>query len=218
VTSDDDRIAYLAGEHDGELVDDADRHDLDEIRALLADPALWAEPPGGLEDAIVAAIGEQAAGTPAAAAPPARPRRRRRRAAVWLGAAAAAIAVAAAAAVLVGGDGDQSPTFAATLTPTELSPGAHGDATFTRTTGGWRIELDATGLPRLDGGRFYQAWLRNDAGVLVPIGTFNEPDDVVLWAGVSPAEFPTITVTQEAADGDQSSSGQRVLTGAINER
>ena len=39
---------------------------------------------------------------------------------------------------------------------------------------GWRIELDASGLPRLDNGRFYEAWLRNAAGVLVPLGTFNE--------------------------------------------
>ena len=39
---------------------------------------------------------------------------------------------------------------------------------------GWRIEFDATGLPRLEDGRYYQAWLRNTAGVLVPIGTFNE--------------------------------------------
>ena len=53
-------------------------------------------------------------------------------------------------------------------------PGAGGEATLTKTSSGWRIELDATGLPRLDGGRFYEAWLRNPAGVLVPIGTFNE--------------------------------------------
>ena len=55
-----------------------------------------------------------------------------------------------------------------------LSPGATGDATLTKTSSGWRIELDATGLPRLENGRFYEAWLRNTAGVLVPIGTFNE--------------------------------------------
>ena len=52
-----------------------------------------------------------------------------------------------------------------------------------RPCSGWRIELDATGLPRLDNGRFYQAWLRNAAGVLVPIGTFNEGQNVTLWAG-----------------------------------
>jgi hypothetical protein len=29
-------------------------------------------------------------------------------------------------------------------------------------------------------------------------------------------DFPTLTVTQEAADGDQASSGQRVLVGQIS--
>jgi hypothetical protein len=60
------------------------------------------------------------------------------------------------------------------------------------------IELDATGLPRLDRGRFYQAWLRNADGVLVPIGTFNEGQKVTLWAGVSPKDFPPSPSPQEA--------------------
>ena len=106
--------------------------------------------------------------------------------------------------------------FHAALAPTNLLPGAAGSATLTKTTSGWRIELDATGLPRLEGGRFYQAWLRNAAGVLAPIGTFNEGQDVTLWAGVSPRDFPTLTVTREQADGDQASSGERVLVGTVD--
>ena len=78
-----------------------------------------------------------------------------------------------------------------------------------------RVKLDAPDLPRLDGGRFYEAWMRNDTGMLVPIGTFNEGDDVVLWSGVSPHEYSTLTVTQEEADGDQTSSGRRVLSGTL---
>ena len=72
------------------------------------------------------------------------------------------------------------------------------------------------GLPRLENGRYYQAWLRNTAGVLVPIGTFNEGRKVTLWAGVPPTDFTTLSVTRERADGDQSSSGERVLVGTIN--
>ena len=68
----------------------------------------------------------------------------------------------------------------------------------------------------LEGGRFYEAWLRNSAGVLVPIGTFNEGRKVTLWAGVSPKDFPTLTVTREQADGDQTSSGEKVLVGTVN--
>ena len=111
---------------------------------------------------------------------------------------------------------DHSTTsFHAALAPTDLAPGADGGATLTKTSSGWRIELDATGLPRLDSGRFYEAWLKNDAGTLVPIGTFNEGQDVTLWAGVSPVDFPTLTVTREEADGDQASSGEKVLVGTV---
>jgi hypothetical protein len=68
-------------------------------------------------------------------------------------------------------------------------------------------------LPRLDNGQFYEAWLRNGAGVHVAIGTFNQGPDVTLWAGVSPKDFPTIVVTAEQANGNPGSSGRVVLTG-----
>src|SRR4051812_17003200 len=55
MNDDDDRVAYVAGE-DGIELDDATRADLDELRALLADETVWAMPPAGLEDSIVAAI------------------------------------------------------------------------------------------------------------------------------------------------------------------
>ncbi len=125
-------------------------------------------------------------------------------------------ALAVAIGVVVFGSGTSSERFQASLAATELVPGAKGEATLTKTASGWRIELDATGLPRLGGGRFYEAWLRNTAGVLVPIGTFNEGSKVMLWAGVSPKLFTTLTVTREQADGDQTSSGAKVLVGTVN--
>jgi hypothetical protein len=131
---------------------------------------------------------------------------------------AAAAIVAVAVTFSLRDSGSSGEQFAMALNATELVPGAKGDATLTKTDSGWRIELDASGLPRLDGGRFYQAWLRNAAGALVPIGSFNEGQKVTLWAGVSPRDFPTLTITQEQADGDQASSGQRVLVGQINDR
>jgi hypothetical protein len=39
---------------------------------------------------------------------------------------------------------------------------------------------------------------------------------VTLWAGVSPKDFTTLTVTRERADGDQASSGEQVLTGRVD--
>jgi hypothetical protein len=139
---------------------------------------------------------------------------------VVLGIASAAAVAAAVVVVVLGALGSSSGTtrFHAALGPTPSAPGASGEATLVKTSSGWRIEHGATGLPRLDGGRFYEAWLRNPAGVLVPVGTFNESRKVTLWAGVPPTDFSTLTVTRERADGDQASSGERVLVGEITER
>jgi len=135
---------------------------------------------------------------------------------VLIGAAAAATVVVAVAVGLgVFGSSTSGKRFHASLAATDLAPGASGNATLTKTSSGWRIELDATGLPRLDNGRFYEAWLKNPAGVLVPVGTFNEGRKVTLWAGVSPETFTSLSVTREDADGNQASSGRKVLVAKI---
>jgi anti-sigma-K factor RskA len=123
--------------------------------------------------------------------------------------------VAVAVGLGVFGSSTSGERFHASLAATALAPGASAEATLTKTSSGWRIELDATALPRLDKGRFYEAWLRSPAGVLVPLGTFNEGRMVTLWAGVSPKTFTTLTVTREEADGDQASSGRKVLVGTV---
>jgi hypothetical protein len=98
---------------------------------------------------------------------------------------------------------------------TTLVPDAKGSATLTKSGSGWRIELAATGLPRLANGRYYEAWLKNPAGALVPVGTFNDARNVTLWAGVPPPQYPSLTVTRQRAGGSPASSGERVLTGTI---
>jgi anti-sigma factor RsiW len=130
--------------------------------------------------------------------------------------AAAAVAVVVVIGLTVFRSSSSQTRFHAALAATALAPGAKGEATLTKTSSGWRIKLDATGLPRLDGGRFYQAWLRNGSGVLVPVGTFNEGPNVTLWAGVSPKLFKTLSVTRERADGNQASSGEKVLVGTVS--
>jgi hypothetical protein len=215
VTGDDDRIAYLAGEG-GSLSDSEQRADLDELRALLADPSVWAEPGPELEDRLVASIGEEAnlasgRETLIQKVPP----RRRRRLRIAAGGVAAAVIAAVALTVGLRSNGPTPLHFQAALAGTSLAPGASGDATLTKTDAGWRVVLRATGLARLDNGQFYQAWLKNQAGTLVPIGTFNQGPMVTLWSGVSPQSFPTITVTEQMA-GNPASSGRRVLVGAVD--
>jgi hypothetical protein len=141
-----------------------------------------------------------------------RPHRARRAAVIGAFAATAAVAAAVVGALDSGTSGQR---FHAALGGTPLLPDAGGEATLTKTSAGWRIQLQASGLPRLADGRFYEAWLRNTDGTLVPIGTFNEGPKVTLWAGVSPKTFKILTVTRERADGDQASSGERVLAGTV---
>jgi hypothetical protein len=217
---DDDRIAYLAGEDPGSLTAQ-ERAEFDELRALLNDAATWAQPDTSLEARVVAAITEEAQARPANARVrrPAFRRRLvlRRHAFALAGVAAVVVAVAAIViAVSVNSKSRAPQEFAMVISGTGLAPSAHGSATLTKTGSGWRIALSATGLPRLANGRYYEGWLKNAAGVLVPVGTFNDARRVTLWAGVPPPEFPSLTVTQQQANGNPASSGKRVLTGTIS--
>ncbi len=183
----------------------AERAEIERVHDVLADPAVWVEPPPGLQEAVVAAIAEQAGAS----------RRRRLRFAVAGVAAAVLLTMGVTVGLYV--SREQPVEFAASLSGTELAPQAAGDVTLTKTPSGWDIRLHATGLPRREDGEFYEAWLKNDAGVLIPIGTFNDGRDVTLWSGVGPSDFPTLTITREVADGDQASSGQVVLAGEADE-
>ncbi len=183
----------------------AERAEIERVHDALADPAVWTEPPPYLQEAVVAAIAEEAGAG-----------RRRRRFIVVAG-IAAAVLLAVGVTVGVYVNREQPVEFAASLSGTELAPDATGDVTLTKTPSGWDIRLHATGLPRREDGEFYQAWLKDDTGLLVPIGSFNDGRDVTLWAGVPPSSFSTLTVTQEVADGDQASSGQVVLIGQATE-
>ena len=183
-----------------------ERAEIERVHDVLADPAVWAEPPLDLQERVVAAIAEEAGAA-----------RRTRRIRYSLLTAAAAVVVGVGLTVGWQATRDQPAQFAASLAGTRLAPDAAANVTLTKTHSGWKIELHASGLPRRSNGELYQAWLKNDTGVLVPVGTFNEGADVTLWSGVGPNTFPTLTVTKEVADGDQASSGQVVLTGHANE-
>jgi anti-sigma factor RsiW len=214
-----DEIAQLAALADGSLP--PERRDALEAR-VAASPELSARLAEQQRAVMLARSASTNVDAPAALRARVETQRRARRAPVsrrlvLLGAAATAV-VLVAVGLAVFRSNSSGERFHAALAPTRLAPGAEGEATLTKTSSGWRIELDATGLPRLDGGRFYEAWLRNRAGVLVPIGTFNEGRNVTLWAGVSPEAFTTLTVTREQADGDQASSGKKVLVGTASTR
>lgn len=222
--SDDERIAYLVGE-DAPSLTPEDVAALDGLRAELGTSAVWDEPPGDLEDQVVMAVtaaAGQAGPEEGATAGSWWSRRRSRwrisRPALALSLSLPVAAAVAVAIVLVTSSGESTPAlqFAMVVQGTALAPAAHGSATLTKTMSGWRIQLSATGLPRRDGRQFYEAWLKNAAGVLVPIGTFNDARKVTLWSGVPVTKFRSLSVTQQVANGNPRSTGRRVLTGTIS--
>jgi hypothetical protein len=234
--SDNDRISYLSGEPVDALTRQ-ERAELDELRTLLESPAAWEEPDPALEDRVLSAVAEEVrragavaddvsradapvpAPAPASAPKPQRTpiwrRWRPRRPALAFGGLAAAPAAIAVALVVALGNTSPAPLqFAMVVSGTSLTPGAHGSATLTKTQSGWRIELSATGLPHLSGiGSYYQAWLKNSAGILVPVGTFNDAENVTLWSGAPVTKFRAFSVTVQQANGNPASSGRRVLVG-----
>ena len=209
---DDERVAYL-GRDDAAGMPAPERAHLDGLRKLLADPAVWVEPDPALQDRVVSAIA--AAKAEQVSAVPARGHRVRN---AILGVAAALVLSAGVVSGLrQANTAAPAPvTFAAELSGTQLAVGASGSATLTKTASGWQIRLHGGGLPRRAGGLFYQAWLVNRAGVPVPIGTFNEPTDVTLWAGVPPTDFPTLEISRGRAGATQAVPTQVVLVGTAH--
>ena len=243
-SSDADRINYLMGDDLDAPLHPDDQAELDAFLALVDGPSLWDEPGPDLGDRIVDAIAAEAreAGlVRPASALPSPPRadtisatptnvvplssRQRNRILDGIGAALIGAAAATLIAVVVTRDDTSTPSVAEpdatiTIVGTELQPDASGTAEITVVASGVRIELDVPGLPRRDGDEFYEAWLRSvDGEGLVPIGTFHDANDVVLWAGVTIDDYPILTVTKETVAGpkdpNQGSSGEVVVKGQL---
>jgi len=213
--NDEDRRKLLAGDGADELAPD-EAADVDLLSDLLADPSTWAQPRAGLEDAVVHAVAQAPVTSDSDAV--ALPRRRAATLRWRIASAAAAVSVMAAGAIALT-QGGTSADFTAQLAATELVPGAHASADITRNDGGFRIVLDAAELAPLSDGQYYEAWLKNADGALVPVGTFSSSNgEITLWSGVSPTDFPAMSVTIEADDNDQSSSHRVVLAGPIRPR
>lgn len=187
-----------------------------EVEALLGDPATWVEPEPGLGERVVAAVASEAT-TPLPAAGDQRDGRWRSLRPVLVGAAAAVVVLFGAVVVLSalsGTDVDEAATFE--LVPTGIAPEAAGEIEVSSTQSGLRIDLDAVGLPRRDGGAYYEGWVVADSGPWIPIGTFHEGEGVILWAGIGIDEVREFTITlEEAGSGeeptDHGSSGDVVL-------
>ncbi|MEM9713730.1 MAG: anti-sigma factor [Actinomycetota bacterium] len=214
---------------DDHLDDELDPDDLAALEDLLGHEAVWAEPPDGLEDAIVAAISAEAqvaAAAPTIAPPPPPPPAPssggaevipfRRRLVPLVGAAAAVVLAVFGLSVAFGTDDEDGVLVA--LAATDLAPGASGEADVIDTPNGVKILLDVTGLPPAAEGTYYQAWVRNaDGGVSA--GTFHlrgGGGEIELWSGVPIEDYPIITVTLQTEGEGPASSGMVVLRGELS--
>jgi Anti-sigma-K factor rskA len=223
VVNDDELAEFLenarrtAGEGDAPRPDAAAR-----VRDLLADEAVWAEPPASGADRLLAAIAAEPEARPVVPGPgPARPQSRRgaarRRWPVILSAAAALAVLAGVIGLIARAGGDDGGGREFAIGGTELAPRASATATVEETGSGVAIELDVSDLPPAPPGTYYQAWVKGPDG-LVTVGTFHMrggDDEVELWSGVDVGRYPTLTVTLQEEGGGQESSGRVVLSGPI---
>lgn len=183
-----------------------DRARLDELRAALADPLTWAEPPRALADQIRAAIVER------------EPAHRGR----WIWIAAAAILIAGTVSIIMfsADDGGQSAVASISLAGTDLAEGAAGSAGLIPTPNGWAIDFAVSGLPPAEPGTYYQAWVNNGVDS-VSVGTFHmrgdSPTSIGLWSGVDLHDYRTLNVTLQIEGEGQQSSGTLVMTGTTPE-
>lgn len=203
--------------------DDADLDGIDdEFAALLADPSMWGQPGPDLEDRITAAIAsESVLNEPTTNVRSLDSARRGWIRPALLGAAAAVVFLFGGIVTLSALSGvEDRDTFSSELISTGALANVSGDVDIAVFDSGLRIDLDAPTLPRRDNGKFYEGWLKTFDGNLIPVGTFHEGDDVILWAGVGLDEVEAFTITLEESAGGQDpgqgSSGEVVLRTLVN--
>ena len=104
------------------------------------------------------------------------------------------------------------------LTGTDLASGASGKVVIYQDTAGFRVELKAHDLPPLDERPLLPGLAQGAEGI--GPGRHVQPRATATGSRSGPAcrptDYPTLTVTIEAPDGNQDSSGQKVLTGQMS--
>ena len=178
------------------------------IAELLADASTWSEPKHRLGDTVVDAVTDLASGS----------RRPRHRVTKMVAGAAVVLATLAIVFGIVSRD-EAHAEFDADLRTTVSASNSSASASVElyRNRSGFRVVLDARDLPTLPPGEYYQAWLRNAAGAVIPIGTFSSSrDEVTLWSGASTVGFVRMTVTVESKADHLASSGRVVLVGDLH--
>ncbi|MFZ0015378.1 MAG: anti-sigma factor [Acidimicrobiia bacterium] len=180
------------------------------IHELLGNESVWAQPPGEIEPALLAAItGEEIAVSPM------QNQDRKSWWPVYAGVAAVAALVLLIIMAPFGEEPDQGVSFA--LTGTGSAADARAEASVGPAEAGWWIRLTVEGLDPAPEGTYYEGWLSNGRDI-VSVGTFHMRDgeSVVLWSGVPMTEFPELSVTRQEVSAGTRPSADVVMTGGLD--
>ncbi len=135
-------------------------------------------------------------------------------------AAAVVVVLGLAAAVLVGRDDGPGgrPLEVATLSNEGLAPvgrGTSGRATLVEHDGAYYLDIDLHDAPTAVGG-YLEVWLIDrDVQGMVSLGPYQGPGRFLVPAGVDPAAFPVVDVSDEPVDGLPTHSGVSVVRGVL---
>jgi anti-sigma-K factor RskA len=139
----------------------------------------------------------------------------RRRRLALLATAAATAAAAVLAVVLLRAGGDPVPAPPPTTLALRPLPGVSGRAQLTLNGAGTEAELRGAGLRPSGLHDYYEAWLADDRGRMVSMGTFRvRPDgrvDVHMEVAVDVSRYALVDVSLEPDDGNPAHSDRSVL-------
>lgn len=179
---------------------------LGQVEDILDQGPVWADPPGEIEPALLAAIsGSERIDVVRPSPPPARR---------WWPYAAAALAAAVVALILVSplGEGDPVPSAIIALS----GAGVEGQAAVGAADAGWWIQINVSGLAPAPEGSFYEGWV-SDGEDAISVGTFHMRDGsyVTLWSGVPLRDYPQLLVTLQEIGGGPQPSSEVVVSGRL---
>lgn len=192
-----------------------------EVVALLADAALWAVPTPQLRDRVLrlARDPEDLEHVGPSLGAPLRSRRSLRplhvrRVGIGLLAAAAVTALFALGPLVLRATNPGRSTPTAEVALVDPSGQARATATITQEAAGWRMHLDASLLPALPAGTYYEAFVSAGSARPLSAGTFRAGGVVTLWTGVEKVGGRQLAV-QVVTPGLAAVPGPPVAAGAI---
>jgi len=193
------RAALLAGETSEAIEAHLDgcvecRRALDDIATIrddLASDSLWAEPPAGLEDSIVAAITGARASVPETTAVSGTGRWDSRSLTMLFGSTAAVIVLLIG--VFAAMNRTPAPDWEVAMVGTDVAPLATGVVAGWNTDAGTRVLLEAADLGPAPDGFVYQLWFSKGSKAL-SAGTFVDPSRVELNVGVARKDYPDVWI------------------------